>query len=316
MSVGSSSYSQNGFGALGVIFGGTSILGIFGASVSAVMFAGASYLAYLLLTALHIASVGLSYKLVKNNDRPIPLGGSALGLLIFGLLALGFSVDAAMDIGSHTVVDSMYMGGVAVGVLGALSAAATLFGYLYSKNTYPRGKVKLTGIKKILSVVGAVVIVGCFVLEVLPALDITVNRDSERAVHLNESGRATIACDYRFDYNEYGGVIVFKLEDVEENGEYSFRIKFDDKVGTDILLGSVWLCYYDDVSHASLGTILEAEALEENKSATEDSATLTFKNIYGDRELAVVTGFTVTGADNLYLDYAFFDPAIVRGVSV
>lgn len=316
VSVGNSSFSQNGFGALGVIFGGTSILGIFGASVSAVMFAGASYLAYLLLTVLHCACVGLSYKLVKNNERPIPLGETALGLLIFGLLALGFSVDAAMDIGSHTVVDSMYMGGVAVGVLGALSAAATLFGYMYSKNTYPRGKVKLTGIKKILSVVGAVVIIGCFVLEVLPALDITVNRDSERAVHLNESGRATIACDYRFDYNEYGGVIVFKLEDVEEDGEYSFRIKFDDKVGTDILLGSVWLCYYDDVSHASLRTILEAEALEENKSATEDSATLTFKNVYGDRELAVVTGFTVMGSTDLYLDYAFFDPAIVRGVSV
>lgn len=314
--VGGKTFSQNGFGALGVIFGGTSMLGIFGASISAVMFAGASYLAYLLFTVLHCACVGLSYKLVKNNERPIPLGETALGLLIFGLLALGFSVDAAMDIGSHTVVDSMYMGGVAVGVLAALSAAATLFGYLYSKNTYPRGKVKLTGIKKIMSVIGMIAIIGCFVLEVLPALDITVNRDSERTVHLNESGRATITCDRKFGYNEYGGVIVFKLEDLEQNGEYSFRIKFDENVGTDVLLGSVWLCYYDDVAHESLDTILDAPSLAENTSATDDSATLTFTNNYAGKELAVVTGFTVSGSSNLYLDYAFFDPSIVRGVSV
>ena len=57
--VGSSSFSQNGFGALGVIFGGTSMLGIFGASVSSIMLAGAAYIAFLLLTVLHCVCVGV-----------------------------------------------------------------------------------------------------------------------------------------------------------------------------------------------------------------------------------------------------------------
>lgn len=312
--VGSSSFSQNGFGALGVIFGGTSMLGIFGASVSSIMLAGAAYLAFLLLTVLHCACVGLSYKLIKNGEKAMPLGNTAIGLLIFGVIALGVALDAAGDIGSHSSVDSMYMGGVAVGVFGALCCAATGFGYFYSKNTYPRTKVKLKGLNKIVSVLCAVIVIACFALEILPMLDLTVSRERERAVGLNESGRATIICDRKFGYEEYGGVIVFKLEDIEENGEYSFRIKFDDKVGTDILLGSVWLCYYDDVEHASMDDILDAPMLDENTAATEDSATLTFTNKYGGKDLAVVTGFTINGLTNLYLDYAFFESSIVRGV--
>ena len=84
--------------------------------------------------------------------------------------------------------------------------------------------------------------------------------------------------------------------------------------GTDILLGSVWLSYYDDVGHASMDDILDAPMLEENTAATEDSATLTFVNKYGGKDLAVVTGFTINGLTNIYLDYAFFDSSIVRGV--
>lgn len=311
--VGSSSFSQNGFGALGVIFGGTSMLGIFGASVSSIMLAGAAYIAFLLLTVLHCVCVGLSYKLIKNGEKAMPLGNTAIGLLIFGVIALGVALDAAGDIGSHSSVDSMYMGGVAVGVFGALCCAATGFGYFYSKNTYPRTKVKLKGLNKIVSVLCAVIVIACFALEILPMLDLTVSRKSEREVGLNESGRATIICDRRIG-SDYGGVIVFKLEDLEENGEYSFRIKFDDKVGTDILLGSVWLSYYDDVGHASMDDILDAPMLEENTAATDDSATLTFTNKYGGKDLAVVTGFTINGLTNIYLDYAFFDSSIVRGV--
>ena len=37
-------------------------------------------------------------------------------------------------------------------------------------------------------------------------------------------------------------------------------------------------------------------------------------NKYGGKDLAVVTGFTINGLTNIYLDYAFFDSSIVRGV--
>ncbi len=316
---------QSGLNLIGMIFGGSSLITSMGVSSALLRWAGWLYLAYILAIVETIICIVLNFRHYKKGDRPFGVitGISAMFVASIGILVVSLIAKSNVQSALNAEIGSMggaeasmalsmieyFTGGIGVFVVALIGFALCMFAVVYSYGTYEKTKRKLEGDRRTFLIVDIAMAVILIVFAVLTALNPFGNK--EYAVSPGDSGTAKIKCRDEISYmgeSMYFGVVVFKLEGLEEDESYTFTLDSDFGLSASQMEDCMCLVYYDDVKGADAMQVYDLLAREDylatNQVSRPDHAELSFINGYNE-DLAIVVGFSATGKMTDEFDYSF-----------